>query len=127
MGEKVVDASVVLAVLGGESGAPDPSAFGADYSLSTVNLAEVVSKLSERGLPDHSIERLVETLGVTVVAFDRSLAMRAGKLRLKTREHGLSLGDRACLALALQNGAPALTADPAWATVEVGVQIELIR
>lgn len=70
---------------------------------------------------------MVEALGLTVVPFDGDTAMRAGLLRDATRAAGLSLGDRACIAVALREGLPALTADQVWTRVDVGVEIKLIR
>jgi PIN domain nuclease of toxin-antitoxin system len=61
------------------------------------------------------------------VIFDGPMALRAGKLRAAARSRGLSLGDRACLALAQREGLPALTADRAWAGLDIGVEVRLIR
>lgn len=59
--------------------------------------------------------------------FDTDLALRAALLRNSTRPYGLSLGDRACLALARREGLPVLTADRSWAKLDVGVEVVLIR
>ena len=64
---------------------------------------------------------------MTVIDFDRPLAEATGALAVLTRAQGLSLGDRACLALAKREGAIALTADQAWSKVKAGVDIQLIR
>ena len=66
-------------------------------------------------------------LDLAIRPFDESLAVAAGLLRSATREHGLSLGERACLAMARCEGAAVLTADRTWATLNVGVEVELIR
>jgi PIN domain nuclease of toxin-antitoxin system len=66
-------------------------------------------------------------LAVRIVDFTRSLAEMAGSLAGVTRGHGLSLGDRACLALAAERGLTALTADRSWRDLHVGVDITLIR
>jgi PIN domain nuclease of toxin-antitoxin system len=65
--------------------------------------------------------------GIEVVAFDSDQAQRTGELIVLTRSHGLSLGDRACLALAQSRGIPALTADRAWLGLDVGVEIRSLR
>ena len=62
-----------------------------------------------------------------IVPFDAELAYRAGMLRSATRPAGLSLGDRACLALAERLGLPALTADRAWGALQVGIPVDVIR
>ena len=67
------------------------------------------------------------TMSIQVVPFDEELAYRAGLLRSATRSAGLSLGDRACLALAERLGVPALTTDRIWGTLQLGIQIEVIR
>jgi PIN domain nuclease of toxin-antitoxin system len=95
--------------------------------IGAVNLAEVVSKFVREGIAIGVIREWVETLELDVRPFDRGLAYAAGALLPATRGQGLSLGDRACLALARNLGAPALTTDRAWRDVEVGVAIELIR
>lgn len=125
--DKVVDASVVLASLFGEPGGLEAEELSADYAISTVNLSEVVAKLVDRGWSDAAADAVADDLGMTVVPFDAGLARDAGKLRRTTRSHGLSLGDRACLALARREGVPALTADRAWQNADTDVTIEVIR
>jgi ribonuclease VapC len=86
-----------------------------------------VTKLVER---TGSLEVARTALGmanVDVVDFDRSQAEQAGLLVRHTRSHGLSLGDRACLALAMREASPALTADRIWAKVKLEVEVRLIR
>ena len=95
--------------------------------MSTVNLAEVVSKLVERGLESGQVHASVDILGIVMHDFTVADAVAAGGLRATTRSAGLSLGDRACLALAERLGATALTADTAWARSDLPVAVELIR
>ena len=65
--------------------------------------------------------------GVALMPFDVSDAETAADLWVRTRHHGLSLGDRACLALAARIDAPAVTADRAWRDLDVRVEIVCIR
>jgi PIN domain nuclease of toxin-antitoxin system len=95
--------------------------------LSTVNLSEVVAKLVDRGYGADAIARNLDALKLDVRPFDPAQAQRAGLLRGATRQSGLSLGDRACLALAAELDRPAVTADKAWAELDIGIRIELIR
>ena len=95
--------------------------------LCSVNYSEVVSKLVDRGTPAEQIVEIMEQLDVVVVPADRELAMRAGLLRTETRGKGLSLGDRYCLALAASRNAVAVTADRAWADLDIGLSIEMVR
>ncbi len=95
--------------------------------MSAVNVAEVVSKLADTGMNVAEVRSLVDTLGLEVAPFDEELAHATGMLRPSTRRKGLSLGDRACLALARHLALPALTADRSWAELDVGVEVTLIR
>ena len=130
-GRRVLDASALLALLNGEPGAERvATAVRAGSAMSAVNYSEVVAKLDEAGMPAAEIRGALEPLELDVVAFDRALAYRAGEMRSATRKLGLSLGDRACLALAQYDGLPALTAERAWsklAAAGVSVPVEVIR
>ena len=127
MSSVVLDSSALLAFIQGEPGGEVVAGLIGDALMSSVNLAEVVTKLVER---TGSLERARAALGmanIEVVDFDRSQAEQAGSLVRQTRSHGLSLGDRACLALAMRQAAPAVTADRIWAKVELDVEVRLIR
>jgi PIN domain nuclease of toxin-antitoxin system len=125
----VLDASALLAVLLDEPGASSVTAVLDDAAISTVNLAEVVGQYARRGIPESGIRTMLGLFSVEIVPFDRELAFSVGSLVPKTRPAGLSLGDRACLALAAQLGARALTADRSWSRIAraVGVEVETIR
>tara|TARA_R110002020_G_scaffold29585_12_gene93460 strand:- start:527 stop:907 length:381 start_codon:yes stop_codon:yes gene_type:complete len=123
----VVDSSVVLAVLRNEEGSERAATAIADSCLSSVNAVEVVTRLIDLGYePDRAVSALSRTR-LSVVAFDEDLALLAGRLRATTRHRGLSLGDRACLALAIRENATALTADRNWADLDLPCKVELIR
>ena len=127
MAEVVLDASALLALMRAEEGA-DRVASVIDHAvIGAVNLAEVTSKLVREQIAIEVVREWVDALELDVRAFDRELAHAAGALLPATRPRGLSLGDRACLALARALGAPALTMDRAWRGVDVGVAIEVIR
>lgn len=111
----------------GEPGDDVVHAILAIAKIGAVNLSEVVAELQERDVPDDIIERSLADLALLVVPFDRDQAMRAGKLRQSTRGAGLSLGDRACLALAASINATAITTDGAWARVDTDTSIEIAR
>lgn len=95
--------------------------------MSTVNLAEVVGKLAERGMPDREIEEALGGLGLKIEDFDLEDALATGKLRRETRDRGLSLGDRACLALGIRLGATILTSDRSWKGLKTRAEIREIR
>lgn len=96
-------------------------------AIGAVNLAEVVAKLQERGVPDAEIDRDIADLDLPVCPFDEAQAMAAGKLRGRTRSLGLSLGDRACLALAIARGLPAVTTDRGWSALDIGAEVIVAR
>lgn len=123
----VLDASALLCLLFEEPGADRVERVLHSACISAANHAEVISKLVDLGQPAEEAIADLRELDLEVVAFDRAQGEAAGGLRSPTRRLGLSLGDRACLALAQSRGAPALTTDRAWADLDVGVTIELVR
>ncbi|WEK45274.1 MAG: type II toxin-antitoxin system VapC family toxin [Candidatus Andeanibacterium colombiense] len=127
MEEFVLDASALLATLQDEPGAAAIDARLNRACISTVNLAEVVTKLTERGTPSHIVSEIIEELELDIRDFEREHAERAGLLRPATRALGLSLGDRACLALAEALGRTAITTDRIWSKLDLGIAIEVIR
>ena len=127
MSEIVLDASALLTVFNNETGADRVLDMISTAVISAVNLAEVATKLQERGMPDDRVRANIEALELRVEPFDEQLAVETGLLRAATRGAGLSLGDRACLALARARGATALTTDRAWAKLDIGIPIELAR
>jgi ribonuclease VapC len=126
MSEIVLDSSAVLALLLGEPGHEVVRAALPGSFLSTVNFAEIATKLCERGVPVSEVRNAILTLGIDIVDFTVEHALLTGELRNATKSAGLSIGDRACLALAQLHGLPALTADKAWAGLP-GFNIEFIR
>jgi PIN domain nuclease of toxin-antitoxin system len=126
-GSAVLDASAVLAVLHNEPGCEMVEAFMRRAVVSTVNLAEVGAVLSDRGMPTQHVQSVLSTLEFEVAPFDESAAMAAIALRPSTRALGLSLGDRACLALGQARRLPVLTADRNWAGIGLELDVRLIR
>lgn len=128
MNRIVLDASAILAVIGGETGAdrltPDLLARAV---CGTVNLAEVQSKLVSRGWTSEQAWEDATSPVREVVPFDEEQARIAGDLVIQTRHLGLSLGDRACLALGIALKLPVYTAEKAWKKLKVGVRIHVIR
>lgn len=125
----VLDASALLAVMDAEPGHELVLAALPGAQISAVNLAEVVSKLAERGMPADEAWADARDLGIVIVPFDAEQALEVGRLRPLTRAYGLSLGDRACLVLARIEKARALTTDSRWlaAADALDVSVEDIR
>lgn len=113
---RVFDSSAVLAALFQEPGGDTVVAIWVDGEnlISAVNYAEIVSKLNERGMSDFEVLAVMEGVPLTVVDFDQTTAHASGLLRTATKALGLSLGDRACIALAQSRSATAVTADKQW-------------
>lgn len=129
----VLDASALLAYLGDESGADivaDAIADGA--RISTVNLGEVLSTLAVRGSDPGDVASVLTDRGlldgaIAVEPFTTTDAIEVARLRPLTRAAGLSLADRACLALAHRLASPVLTADRAWTGLALEVDVRQIR
>jgi len=123
----VLDASAVLAIYFDEPGAEAVAAIVADSLLSSVNYTEVVSSALDRGGSFDHVLRSLARMAFVVVDYDLTLARRAGQLRPATRASGLSLGDRACLALAERERLPAYTTDRSWAKLDLEIEVRVIR
>jgi PIN domain nuclease of toxin-antitoxin system len=124
----VLDASAILAVINGEPGSETLTPrLLADAVVSAVNLAEAQSKLISRGWTSEEAWEDAASPVRAVLPFDEEHARIAGDLIIQTRPLGLSLGDRACLALGVALSAPVYTAERAWKKVKADVRIHLIR
>ena len=126
-----LDASALLTYFFGESGADRVEERLPGSVMHTVNFAEVLSKLAERGLnPPDAMQQLEEAGLLQVISIDPGTpedALVVARLRPLTRHVGLSLGDRHCLALAERLGVPAGTTDRAWGTLNLGIAVDVLR
>jgi len=127
MTEHVLDASALLALLQVEKGHEKVAAVVAVSRASAVNLAEAGSHLTNAGDTLAHVRAQLDSLGVDVVPFDEEQAIETARLRPLTRSLGLSLGDRACLALARKLRLPAMTTDREWAKLSLGIEVNVIR
>ena len=129
----VLDASALLAVVYEEKGAERvEQSVGRGALMSTVNWAEALSRMSELGEPvdlaASRARRVVEKVGtLALLPFDEAQAEQVARLRVPTKSLGLSLADRACLALGRIHRLPVLTTDRAWRSLHISVKIEVIR
>lgn len=123
----VVDASALLALLFGEPGAQVVADVVADgATMSTVNFAEVATVLTRSGRDAEQVLDRVRA-HVELEPFTDTDALAVAALYSQVSAKGLSLGDRACLALAQRLGAPAVTAERSWADLAVDIPVHLIR
>ena len=122
-----MDASAVLASLQGEPGADVVDAALAGSAISMINFAEVVSKLISRGMAGADAVIAARRFGARLVDADEDQAAMAGVIHAATRPAGISMADAFCLALAKRLGAAVLTSDRAWKSLDLGVEVTLIR
>lgn len=124
----VLDASAVLALVREEPGADKVVPYIGQAVISAVNLQEVIKELLLGGLDESTTRELLDELRLDVRAHDVDTAYTAASLHSQTSQYGRGLGDRSCLALALQLGLPAVTADREWKKVRVkNLKLQHIR
>ena len=123
----VLDTSAVLALMLNEPGSEIVEAHLGGAVISAVNLAEVGAKMLERGASLELVATEIRAAEITVVPFDEPQAFEVARPRPLTKAHGLSLGDRACLALAAQTDRFVLTSDRDWDHVGLTIDIRQIR
>lgn len=122
-----LDASALLAFLFSEPGHDRVAPHIAAACISAVNFSEVLGRFARDGHDTTIAAQRLRATGMEIVPFDADAAATAAALRPKTDRLGLSLGDRACLALAVARGIPVLTADRAWSRLRLPVEIHVIR
>ena len=123
----LLDSSALLALIHREKGSEVVETFLGRACMSAVNYAETLSKLTEKGVPDHEAVSVVEGLLQEIIPFDTRCATFTARLRQETKGLGLSLGDRACLATAEAHKLEVVTADKVWAKLKVPIKLKLIR
>jgi PIN domain nuclease of toxin-antitoxin system len=123
----VLDASALLALLHDEPGGEYVEKLLDSAAISSVNWSEVFQKALDRNTEVTSLRQDLEAIGLRIIPFTASQAERTAVLRAATRHAGLSLGDRACLALAAELGVPAVTADRNWKDLHLEIEIRLAR
>ncbi|GAB3248979.1 PIN domain-containing protein [Arthrobacter pigmenti] len=123
----VLDTSAVLAWIHGESGEDVVDPLLSDAVMSSLNWSELALKLQQHGVEPRPVSVRLQALGIVVEAFTPRDALNAAELWPSTRRFGLSLGDRACLALAQRLELPVVTADQAWTGFEFVSEVRLIR
>ena len=123
----VLDASALLAFLFREPGHEQVAEAMADACISTVNLAETLGRFARDGHDPDPIARRLAGTTLESVPFSATQATTCARLLPQTKTLGLSLGDRACLALAIDRRIPVITADREWAALQVDIEVRMIR
>ena len=127
MTKYVLDASALLAFLAGEPGGDAVEEALPSALVSTINMSEVIAKLLERRMSEVEVREVLRYLDCEVVDFPLERALRTARLRSLTRHQGLSLGDRACLALAIEHDLTVMTTDRVWGEIDVGIVVKVVR
>ena len=128
MNKCILDASALLALLNSEKGAEEVEKLLPNSVMSTVNVAEVIAELDKKlDISAEEGKQMIETTIDKIIPFDFSQSVEAGRLRKLTESLGLSLGDRACIALGLSTGYTIYTTDKAWAKLKLECKIILVR
>lgn len=125
--EFILDASALLAVLLGEKGADAVRPHLRNAKISSLGYAELLAQTLQLTGSLEEAKRYIDRQQLNVIAFDAKQAAIASSLRPMTQAHGLSLADRACLALGILQGGTILTADRNWGKLNLKLDIQIIR
>ncbi|WHA07574.1 type II toxin-antitoxin system VapC family toxin (plasmid) [Candidatus Megaera polyxenophila] len=124
----LLDTSALIALLKKESGYEVIENVIASNAISSVNLSELVAVLTRSGVSEQDIDEIISDLVPEIVPFCEAISIKTGKLAKLTQNYGLSLGDRACIALGITLGLPIYTADKVCAELKLeNTDIRLIR
>ena len=124
----LLDTSAIIALIKQEPGYQIVDEILAISAMSTVNFAELITTLAKDDINTEDIDAITTNLVPEIAPFSHEIATLTGKLYIQTRHKGLSLGDRACLATAIQLGLPVYTADKAWGELNIPkLKVHLIR
>jgi ribonuclease VapC len=126
--EYVLDSTALIAIVEQEPGYQRVEDLLGNSAISAINLAETMNKLVDRGSPAETVRGVLVKLELTVEAWSEDMAYRSSEFTRFSKSHGLSLGDRACLTLAKQLRATAVTSDRTWRRLpSLGVRIMIFR
>ncbi|KJV91651.1 type II toxin-antitoxin system VapC family toxin [Rickettsia bellii] len=115
----LLDTSAVITLLKKETGYKLIEEIIANSSISSVNLSELVSVLVRTNIPMHEIDKIITDIVPTIIPFSKEIAIEAGKLTSFTKQYGLSLGDRACIATGMYHNMIIYTTDKIWAELKI--------
>ncbi len=128
MSKVVFDASALIALFAKEKGYELIKNHLKDAIISSVNIAEVYKYcIDSQNLTKDEARSLVKLIDIKIINFDEEQAIITAELINKTKQYGLSLGDRACIALAILKNLSIITCDKIWQKADVGVKFIMAR
>ena len=123
----VLDASALIALIQEENGSEIIKPLLKYAVMSSVNVAETLIALQKRGLLYQQSLILIQDIIGSIIPFNLKHVELVAQLQTLTQHKGLSLGDKACIALGIATSYPIYTADKIWAELELNCQIIVIR
>jgi ribonuclease VapC len=128
MNKVILDSSALIALIKNEKGAEIVEQLLGQIVMSTLNISEAAGILIDLGMPEEECKNSIEPYVDLVVPLDMEQSFEMAYLKKLTSNKGLSIGDRACIALGIKMKLPIYTADKIWATLQLeGAEIILIR
>jgi len=129
MNSKIVfDSSALIALFAKEKGFEVIKQHLKNAIISSVNIAEVYKYcIDVQNLTEDECNDIVNISGVKIIEFDQKQALTTAQIYPKTKKYGLSLGDRACIALAIEKECSVLTCDKIWEKVHIDVEFIMAR
>lgn len=128
MSKVVFDASAIIALFAKEKGYKLIKNHLKDAIISSVNIAEVYKYCIEvQKLTKDEARSLIKLADIKIVDFSEEQALIKAELVHKTKQHGLSLGDRACIALAMVGKHSIVTCDKIWQKIDIGLEFIMAR
>lgn len=123
----LLDTSAIIALLKKEPGYEILEELISRSAISSVNLAELVSVLTRTGVLENEIDEIIKDIVPEIILFTEDIAIQTGKLIASTKEYGLSLGDRACIATGIILKLPIYSTDAIWSKLNLNCKINIIK
>ena len=123
---QLLDTSAIIALLQKEPGYKLVEEVIASSAISAINFSELVAVLARSSIPEDEINIIITDIVPETIPFSKDLAIITGKLASKSKEYGLSLGDRACLATGQYYGMEIYTADKVWTKLQKHIKSKII-
>ena len=120
----LLDASAYIAYISQEPGCDVVSEIIGKSCINTVTYTEIISFYTKKGLSDDLLKELCQY--VEIINVNENICYAAGHMIKTSRDYGLSLGDRLCLATAQYFNLTVYTADKIWLRVADELKINIV-